>query len=923
MEQDNWQQVRQLFDLVCDLPAEHWEARLNHLSNDAQVIAQTLRLLQAQTLELGAVREQIGRLISQVDQAELGPGDRIGPWQLQQCLARGGMGMVFLAQRADGMYQQQVAIKLLPGMCDERAAAGLVAERRILASLQHPQIARLYDGGTTPAGQPYLVMEYVQGLALDQWLLEQAPDLNARLRLFGVICQAVQEAHARLVLHCDLKPANILIRADGQPVLVDFGVARLLEGAGSGEAAAYCTPAYAAPELLHGQSLADTRSDVFSLGVLLAELLGGARSERGLDSWNSAVALPGQQAAASCRWRAQLRGDLDAIVARACALEPDQRYPSVAALGRDLEAWRQRRPVSARGGGMFYRGQRWLQRNWKWWLLLLGLVALVAGFVWQLEQQRQRAQQQARIAEEVSRFLVDAFDAANPRKGSLPSYGQITARQVLDASAQRMQQQTWTDVAVKARLQATLAQAYQNIGLGSQAAELYEQAVPVLLEHDDGRNTEALVPVLNEYATLLANKQQGERAEGLARQALALLGSEQLLLRARSYNSLGLALSAQRRFDASSQAFATAMALHQRNGSGVLSIAMILQNTALMELERGDYARAASLLQQAGALRLPLGKQTSEWWGGQYLLLRAMAAQGRYDDALAIAQELDVLLEPLYGPHSDRRAELDNELAGILQDSGRYGPAAERYARVLAHYTRMGDGQSMDVARTLNNMATLQQAQGDWNQAISLYRQSLQLRRALLGPQVPQVWQVETNLARLLLARGDRQEAASLLENAASGWRQRVPADHPQRLLTALAQAQHALATGNMSAATAYIGQVAGQLPVDDLRVERRYLETVARQQQLMGDWSAAVGTQTKLLDLYTAQNGADSVQAAEQQVALALIHARSGQCALARSLAREAMPHLQQHHAASRILQQARHLAGNGSSGCAGALLE
>ena len=336
MEQDNWQRVRELFEAVCELPQSQWHQALAQLSSDRQTIAQALTLLQAQTGQADAAQDVVDQLLKQVAGNELAEGERLGPWRLQQRLASGGMGVVFLAERADDLYARQVAIKLLRGQAGARGEAQLAAECRILAGLEHPHIARLHDGGLTPAGHPYLVMEYVQGQSLEAWSRDPVNGLDQRLALFLQICAAVSHAHARLVLHCDIKPSNVLVRHDnGQAALLDFGVARLVGS--DGLASSYCTPAYAAPELLAGNRLADTRSDVFGLGLLLCDLLTTVPASRqGAD--NALPPPPSVHAPAGLSWRGKLHGDLDAIVARACAQDPEQRYPSVDALAADVRA---------------------------------------------------------------------------------------------------------------------------------------------------------------------------------------------------------------------------------------------------------------------------------------------------------------------------------------------------------------------------------------------------------------------------------------------------------------------------------------------------------------------------------------------------------------------------------------------------------
>lgn len=841
MEQDNWQQVRQLFDLVCDLPAEHWEARLNHLSNDARVIAQTLRLLQAQTLELGAVREQIGRLISQVDQAELGPGDRVGPWQLQQCLARGGMGMVFLAQRADGLYQQQVAVKLLPGMCDERAAAQLMAERRILASLQHPNIARLYDGGTTPAGQPYLVMEYIQGQPLDQWLQARALGLEPRLQLFGVICQAVQEAHARLVLHCDLKPDNILIRADGQPLLVDFGVARLLEGAASGEKLAYCTPAFAAPELLHGQSLPDTRSDVFSLGVLLGELLSGVAGGRGLDSWASDVLAPSQQAAAGCRWHGQLRGDLDAIVARACALEPGQRYGSVAALAGDVQAWLQRRPVSARGGGMFYRGRRWLQRNWKWWLLLLGLVALVAGFVWQLEQQRQRAEQAAQVSEQVSSFMVAMFDAANPRTRGARGSAVITAEDVLDQAASRIDSQLDQAPEVRARLQGVIGLAYRSAGNIPRAIGLLEPAAQTLASSRAPADVDEAARLFNLLSGTLAQHRDGKAAEDMARRALALAPGKGKdgFRQAQSYNSLGLALLAQQRYALALQAFEQARGIHQQAGREFY-VGVSTDNIGMLHRRQGNAAAAVAAFAWSTPMFLRTqGADSFDYWASHSEQAMALLEAGQLDAAIAAHQANLAAAPGMFGDNSVYVSSETLRLGAAWLRKGdlqRAGPLLEQ-AQLLTARVMGKDSYSYSLA--LASRAQWALAGGQADQARAWAEQVLQIRQQVIGDDNPDTHDARLELAAVLLMQGD-DRVVPLLAQIKQQWLPGLPARSSNSVRIRQLDAAWHLAQGQLGTAQQILdGCVADAAALNPhLRLQQQALQAQLYQRQ--GDERAA-----------------------------------------------------------------------------------
>ena len=894
MDRDNWQQVRELFDAVCELEPAQWRTELARLSADPQVIAETLELLEAQTSDLGRAREPLEQLLAASVASELGEGDVIGPWRLRERLASGGMGIVFRAERADGLYAQEVAIKFLQGKAGARVAERLAAERRILASLQHPNIARLYDGGTTPTGHPYLVMEYVRGEPLDAYCGHQRLDLRQRLQLFLKVCNAVQAAHARLVLHCDLKPSNILVREDGEPVLLDFGVSRLLGETTSAPVVQFYTPAYAAPELQSGQP-SGVASDVFSLGAVLGELVAGKGGRRGAGEAGMAVAAPSLRAGADCSWRKSLRGDIDAIVVRAGALPPEHRYPSVEAMSGDLQRYLQRRPVHARHGGRLYRGGRWLQRNWKGAGMLLIVLLLAAWFVWRLEQARAQAQQEARIAQEVSDFLVSAFDAANPRKGELRGSNEVTAREVLEASHARIEQQQWSSPLVKARLQSVLAQAFQNIGEAGSAEPLYQAAIPVLQAAGAGSRDITAVS-LNELSTLLANAQRGKESEQFARQSLALQAPEPPPLRiAQAYNSLGLALNAQRRFDESAQAFDQALAIHGTLHSGPLRVATVIQNKALMYIEKGDYVLAEQMLRQAGELRRPWGTRTSEWWGGQFALMRAIAAQGRYPQALAVSDEVLELARHLFGEANDNVAVIHNERGGLQQDMGHYVQAVLEYRKALDQYDRLGQAQAMDAAVTQNNLAGLEQARGDAAAARELFQRSLQIRRKALGVDTPQVWVVEANLARLLIEEGDLQQAQPLIAHARAGWAGHVAADHPRRLLAEAIWAQLQVAQGDLATADQSLAAIKQQLQDNDIRVQRRYLSVLAQRQRKAGDAAAAVETLQQLVGVYEAEVGKGSVETAQQRIALADALAAAGRCSQAKAELQNAMPAVQQ----------------------------
>ncbi len=368
--------VKEFFNAVCDLPnAATQRAALQNLGADSDTQAEVLRMLAP---ALGATRfsDAVAQAAAQWLGSPLRPGDRLGAWTLVRPLGEGGMGRVFLAERSDGHYQQQAAIKLLLGWSGVPALERLTRERQLLARLNHPHIAKLLDGGTTSSGQPYLVMEYADGDTIDAWCTRQRLPLAARLALFMSVCDAVAHAHRHLVVHCDIKPANVLVNAEGRVMLLDFGIAQLQdEGA---QAPAGMTVGYASPEQTAGQA-PGLPSDLYSLGRLLETLV--------------------RPVAGSHR-----RGDeLAAIVARATARAPEQRYDSAGALQRELQRLLAHRPITALQSRRAYTLRKGLRRHWPWALAGVATVALTAALAGQLMLQVQRtraAEARANAAEQ-------------------------------------------------------------------------------------------------------------------------------------------------------------------------------------------------------------------------------------------------------------------------------------------------------------------------------------------------------------------------------------------------------------------------------------------------------------------------------------------------------------------------------------------
>lgn len=500
---------------------------------------------------------------------------RIGAYAISREIGRGGMGVIYLAHRADGAYQGSVAVKLLQSDIG-RDAARFARERQALAGLDHPNIARLLDGGTASIGAvatPYLVMEYVDGIHIDQYCRQKNLTLAKRVRLVQQVCDAVQSAHQRLVVHRDIKPSNILVTHEGTPKLLDFGVARLLEGAEGESASAETqaggllfTPRYASPEQVRGGP-ASVATDVYGVGVLLYEVLAGsspyARLTSG-DTTNTALALrvvaedPPRRASEVARKAAPadadaLTGDLDTILLKACAKDPAERYPTVAALNDDLARWLAGRPITARPPSLHYVVSRFVKRHALGVAVGAVTATLVVASMAAVVVQSQRAERERALAErrfdEIRQFarsmLFDYHDGITQLPGSLAMRERLVADGVgyLDA------------LAATASETSPAAPAARNIALLAELAEGYERLSRI------------------NSGTWVANKGRPEEARTTAAKALAI--------RERLYAS-----------EPNNVAHATALAK---------SVMMLGER----ELTLGDATQAAATLQRGIALLEP------------------------------------------------------------------------------------------------------------------------------------------------------------------------------------------------------------------------------------------------------------------------------------------------------------------------------
>jgi tetratricopeptide (TPR) repeat protein len=777
---------------------------------------------------------------------------RMGPWRITGELGEGGMGVVLSAVRDDGEFAQRAAIKVVRGFPSEDARERLRRERQILADLEHPNIARLLDGGTSHGGEPYLVMEHVDGEPLPAWLA-RGPALRARIRLFASICRAVAFAHQRLVVHRDLKPGNVMVRVDGVPVLLDFGIAKLLEAKPGGDRTRThaITPAYASPEQLRGEPVT-TAADIFGLGLILYVLLGGDVASRSdpvksatttVDSASEAARRSADPAARA--FAPMVRGDLDAIVRLATRIDPNRRYASAVLLQQDVEAWLDGRPVTARAGDRWYQLAKFTRRHRAALVFGALLVAGAATFTARLAVERDRAQtaqaqaeSEAATSREVLAFVTGLFGELDPMRGG---DAQITAAELLDRGRARLDSVQTSSPYARAALQRALGDIYRNGERPREAIALLTAAREEYLRNPTQANAlvEIEVAIAQAHNALL----DPHSAEPYITQALARAaarGTEDPKTLAHTLMTHGVTQQRLGRSDAAMADFERAQALFEQSGeAGREGLASVLHNRGWVADSRDEPALALDWYRQAVARKTALlGADHPSTLNSRFASATALAALGRFAEAEGSLLDLLPDIERRLGTRSAQYARLWNELGSVRQDLGRWPEAVEAYRRAIALDLEGAAGAAgVTTAQTINNLASLDEERGDLAAAERGYRESLAIRLRVLAETSPAVARARHNLARVLLRAGRVDEAATLAAAARAAREAILPPGSPERLVSQALAVEILLARGEVAAATREAEALAAATPRS-----RAQARTVAAAQRALAAAAAARG---------------------------------------------------------------------------------
>ena len=747
---DRWTRANELFLAVLEMPEEEREATLEEIC-DSQALKRDVKNLLIAHSEAGEFMEgvaagdlpSIGHLI----------GARIGSYRVVSEIGRGGMAAVFLAERSDGTFQQRVAIKFLLSPIPSKFMMNRFRlEQQVLAGLDHPNIARLLDGGFTREGHPYLVMEYVEGLPIDIFCEKKRLSRHDRLTLFRKICDAVHYIHQNLVVHRDLKPDNILITPQGEPKVLDFGIAKLLNmevaraiGITQATGRPMMTPEFASPEQVRNGSMT-TASDIYSLGVLLYRLLTGSkpyqltdRSPAGIERIiceqepprPSKIALQQTGEDESLRLGSPRRGmkkmripfDLDCIVLKAMRKDPRSRYASAQALGEDIALFAAGFPVKARKGRWGYRAAKFFARHRATVSIASFMVLMLLVSLAVLVRQQRKTMRERDISNRLSQFMVGVFENSDPLH---PTGDNPTARALMDRASRKIDRELGGEPLVRAALLSSLGKVNMHLGDLDRAGVMLREALTLQSQRLPSHDPAVLRTTFNLARLYLFTKDLDSVA------ALLIPGLRQ----AKAVHGEGHALTAEANLL-----------------MGRLKSAKSLYREAKPFLQRAASIMAATAEPLANAEICGELGQIDYWLGA-------------FDEAMfQFEKALDYSVQALGNDHP-LVAKAMNNLAGMYAEQGEMGKAIgymEKGRRIAEK--NFGD-QHPYVAMSCHNLGLAYCELGNHEKGIELLRKALKIRTNALGEQHPDVAATKVALARRIFVTGETSEPLKQLEES-------------------------------------------------------------------------------------------------------------------------------------------------------------
>ncbi len=715
----------------------------------------------------------------------------IGPYRIVGLLGEGGMGTVYEAEQSEPL-ERTVALKVIRRDKDSREVwSRFDTERQALAMMEHPSIAKVFDAGTTPAGQPYFAMELVHGPPLGEYCDREWLSLRERLELFRHLCSAVEHAHQKGVIHRDLKPSNVLVETTAgspRPKVIDFGIARALESGPDTKAVTQLgrilgTPRYMSPEQRETSSRGlDTRTDIYSLGVMLYELLAGTPphddespppepippSRRFSQLGDEQTEIAQRRRTRPAALKRMLKGDLDRLATKAIAPEREERYATANALALDIERYLNSEPILARGPSATYRVTKFVRRHWVGALSAATvLIALLVGLGVATHERQQaiRAERvataESRASQQVADFMIGLFDVADPW---IYQPDELSARDLLDQGAEEIETALEDPPLIRARLLYTMGAAYSSLGSYDRALAMLEEAREIQ-SREGGRDSLPLAATLNQLGTVYQELGRFREAELVHLRSLTIhedrLGPEHPAV-VGILGSLGTSYGIQEKFDESQAVKERALALAEKlEGPNHPSVAMALHNLAINHAEQGKLELAVLPLRRAVAILEAAGEEEqlalAQALGTMGLLQMEM---GRLEEAEAAVRRSLQTLESAFGLEHPMVAKDARTLGFVVMGLGRLDEARDHFQRALSIEEGIFDPDSYQVAYTRHGLAMLDLAAGRPLDAERSWREILPIVEERVGILVAA--EAHHGLASILHARGELEEAERL-----------------------------------------------------------------------------------------------------------------------------------------------------------------
>jgi serine/threonine-protein kinase len=919
-DQERWQRINALLEAALEREESERDAWLREAcAGDTALydeVAQLLAYDGEQTENIGsAIRAIAGSL--EPDRAASMDGRRVGAWRIRRKIADGGMGSVYLAHRVDADFEQTAAIKLLPPhRLDPAATARFVEERRILASLEHPNIARLIDGGMLDDGVPYIAMEYVDGVSIEYYCRGNGLDNEGILRLLLTVCDAVQYAHRQLVIHRDVKPSNILIDRQGVPKLVDFGIAKLLDEDAAGNDLTRAdqrimTPLYASPEQIAGRPIT-TAADVYGLGLLAYRLLTARMpytetSERPADVARAILYTPAERPSAAVtsdrpreaedrkrarseRWverqRRALQGDLDVILLKALRKEPERRYESVTAFADDLRRYLANLPVQARPDSFGYVAGKFLRRHRLPVGITAALLAAVAGlttfYTAQLAAERATAQQTAD-------FLVSLLDARNPYR---QQDGPVTLDNIVQRGAERVREDAGLSTRVRGRLLTTIADVYASIGPVEEADRLIDEALILLAAElpDDHADVGTamyvqgkILRITGDYGAARASLERSrairEREHGAVSMPVAQVASMLSAVANAEGDNEAMCRWAQRSYE-------IRRALLDADDA---SLASGINSLALCHWQRGELQKAAAfyreILRIQKAQPAPNDAAISSTLHNTGLVFYEM---GDYRKAVATYEESIERRIRSVGRADPVLPLTLYSLATTRNQLGEFVAARETFERQILLQVEAVGADHSELAFSLTGYAFLLEEMGELDLAAGVLERAAAIQRARLEPDNPDLAPTLIARGNVALKRGRPDEGRALMERALAIRIAALGEMHPSTWRSRTAVARAAFAAGDYVEARERLESVVEGMTALD-RAGHPYvaeaLGWLGRTELAAGDAPAAVALLERALELQRQQLDDGHLSVLELRLVLAEALAAAGRPAEAQDL--------------------------------------